>query len=55
MLGRRAEDARIMWEIPLRERGHHAPRARANDAQAYVIPDGEGVADSGILRKAHLP
>src|SRR5712692_10039894 len=54
MLGRRAEDSRIPREIPLRESGHHTTRARAGDVQAHRRPDGERVADPGILRKALL-
>src|SRR3989442_2908101 len=54
MLGRRAQDSRIPREIPLRESGHHATPARTGDVQARCRPDGERVADPGILRKALL-
>src|SRR5262245_13046897 len=54
ILGCCAQDARIPREIPLCESGHHATRARAGDAQAHCVPDGERVADPSILRKALL-
>ena len=54
MLGRRAQDSRILREIPLRESGHHTTPARTDDVQAHRRPDGERVADPGILRKAFL-
>src|SRR6266849_2338472 len=54
VLGRRAQDSRILREISLREGGHHATPARAGDVQAHRRPDGERVADPGILRKALL-
>src|SRR6266404_4278426 len=55
MLGRRAEDSRIPRQIPLRESGHHATPARPGNVQTHRRPDGERVADPGILRKALLP
>ena len=54
MLGRRAQDSRIPREIPLRESGHHTTPAWAGDVQTHRRPDGERVADPGILRKALL-
>src|SRR2546425_3493135 len=55
MLGCRAQDSRIPRQIPLRESGHHATPARPGDVQTHRRPDGERVADPGILRKALLP
>src|SRR5881397_2652560 len=55
MLGHRAQDSRVPREIPLRESGHHATPARPGDVQTHRHPDGERVADPGILRKALLP
>src|SRR5262249_4454227 len=54
MLGRCAQDSRIPREIPLRKSGHHATPARTGDVQPHRRPDGERVADPGILRKALL-
>ena len=54
MLGRRAEDSRIAGEILLRESGHDATPARAGDAQANFVPDGERATDPAILRKPFL-
>src|SRR5713101_1499547 len=54
MLGGRAQDSRIHREIALREGGHHATPAGPRDREAYGHPDGERVADPGILRKALL-
>src|SRR5439155_4312103 len=54
MLGGRAQDSRIPREIALRESGHHATPARTGDVQAHGRPDGERVADPGILGKALL-
>src|SRR5262249_3040850 len=54
MLGRCAQDSGIAREIPLRESGHHATPARTGDVQAHRRPDGERMADPGILGKALL-
>src|SRR5947207_14169939 len=49
VLGRRAEDAWILWQIALCEGRHNAPGAWAGDAQAHLIAEGEYVAGPGVL------
>jgi len=41
VLDRRPQDARILREVTLGERCHHAAQAGASDAQANGVPDGE--------------
>ena len=51
---RRAQDARVRRQVPLGQRGHHAARAGAGDAQAHRVPDGERLALPGVLGEARL-
>ena len=49
VLDRRPQDARILGEVTLGERCHHAAQAGASDAQANGVPDGEHLADPGVF------
>ena len=51
VLGCRTQDPRIFGEIALRERRHHAPGARASDAQANSISNRDDLPDPSILRE----
>ena len=55
VLGRRAQNSRILGQISLEQGCHHATPARASDVQAHRRPDGERVAGPRILGKALFP
>ena len=54
VLGRRAQDSRILGEIPLGQGRHHTAGAVTCDAQANLISDDERVADPGIFNEGLL-
>src|SRR5438093_7557182 len=51
VLGCRAEDTGVLWEIALSERRHHTAAARASDPQANVVADREDLSDPRILHE----
>jgi hypothetical protein len=49
VLGCRAQDARILGQIPLSKRNHHAARTGTGDSQLHLVSDAHRPADPGIL------
>ena len=54
VLGRRAQDARIPWQVPLSQGRHDTADARPDDAQANRVSDGERAAHPRILDEVLL-
>ena len=54
VLGCRAQNLRVLRKIALSQRRHDAATAGTGDAQANLIPDGERLADPGILDEGSL-
>src|SRR5205085_749866 len=50
--GGSAQDAAILWEIALRQGGHHAPRAGLGDVQAHLFADRQRVTDPPVFQEA---
>src|SRR6266851_3862584 len=54
VLGRRAQDARIPWQVPLGQGRHDTADAGPDDAQANRVSDGERAANPSILDEVLL-
>src|SRR5439155_17597479 len=52
VLSRRAQDARILGQVPLGDRGHHAAGAGSCDVQPNLVADVDRAANPVVLHEA---